>query len=92
MKYHWVTIILLTGLLTACNKPTCLDDASYKSAEEFPPLQSPPGLSVPEPDPNVAIPEVKDGPVAYTDDPKAKNRYGVRCLDVPPRLPPSENL
>lgn len=84
--------MVVTLLLSACGQPTCLTPESYQTAEEFPPLKAPPGLTVPPPDPNIAIPEVRDGPVAYTEDPDANNRFGVRCLDVPPRLPPSEKL
>lgn len=82
----------MLALLSACSKPSCLNSESYQSAKEFPPLQAPPGLTVPDPDPNIAIPQVGDGPVAYVEDPDAKNRFGVRCLDVPPRLPPSSEL
>jgi len=85
-------MLVAAALLSACSKPSCLAEESYRTAKEFPPLEAPPGLTVPSPDPNIAIPEVRDGPIAYTDDPNAKDGYGIRCLDVPPRLPPSEKL
>ena len=89
MNLRYFFAVVMVAALSACGKPTCLNTESYQTAEEFPPLQAPPGLTVPPPDPNVAIPEVRDGPVAYVDDPDAKNRQKVRCLDVPPRLPKS---
>lgn len=91
MKSGSIVLLALLLLLGACSKPPCLHDQPYQRAQEFPPLRAPAGLNVPSPDPNMAIPEVDDGPVGGVRDPDAPNRFGVSCLDTPPRLPAAED-
>jgi uncharacterized lipoprotein len=58
-------------------------------AKRFPPLKSPPGLAVPKPDPNMAIPKVANGPVGhYKQAPPGTNsdNPAARCLTTPPLM------
>ncbi len=80
-----VPLLLLAGCSTT---PDCLEPQPYKNAQQFPPLESPPGLDVPEPDPSMAIPDVADGPVGAYDEPANANaeNTAVRCLVSPPPM------
>ncbi len=81
-----VPLLLLAGCSTT---PDCLEPQPYMNAQQFPPLESPPGLDVPEPDPSMAIPDVAGGPVGAYEAPAdadAENTV-VRCLVSPPPMP-----
>ncbi|MES1944946.1 hypothetical protein PC39_12546 [Salinisphaera sp. PC39] len=91
MRLFWALALPLA--VAACaNEPACMKDQPYQTAESFPPLRAPAGMSVPEPDPNMRVPEVGDGPVAAypaeqgegEEDKEAARR---RCLSSPPPLP-----
>lgn len=84
MRAFWV--LPLSLVLAACAaKPACLHGQPYRDAEAFPLLRAPTGMSVPEPDPNLQVPEVADGPVAAFP---AEDETGrERCLSIPPPLP-----
>ena len=90
MRIRLLGIAVAAAIVSGCSTtPDCLDHQAYMDAQSFPPLKSPPGLEVPEPDSAMTIPEVGDGPVgtyaetprgADTDDPAA------RCLTAPPAM------
>jgi uncharacterized lipoprotein len=88
MSYRPIFALLTVLLTAACaGKPVCMVEEPYQTASEFPPLKAPAGMQVPPPNPNLAIPEVReDGPVAYEEDEDAVNEYGVRCLETPPKM------
>lgn len=84
MRALWTLPLLLT--LAACaGNPACLSGQPYHDAEEFPPLRAPAGMAVPEPDPNLQVPEVEDGPVAAFP-PEEGEDGRQRCLSAPPPL------
>lgn len=86
MRIFWALSLL--PVLAACSAgPACLRDQPYKSAEEFPPLEAPAGMSVPQPDPNLEVPEVEDGPVAAYPPEAGDESEGRRCLAMPPSVP-----
>lgn len=90
MRVFRVSIPLLLPLLAACSAtPACLREQPYQSAEAFPPLRAPAGMAVPEPDPNLEVPEVEDGPVSAF--PAEGSDGSRRCLSMPPSLPEEEN-
>ncbi len=71
--------LLMLAVLAACGaKRHCQSDPAYQEAREYPALKAPPGLVVPESDPNLAIPRLDDKVVAK-QNPDA-------CLEVPPQL------
>lgn len=77
------------GLSACSSTPDCLGKQSYTSAQQFPELKSPPGLEVPAPDPDMAIPSVSNGPIAaYATAPEGTDPKleGSRCLTTPPPL------
>lgn len=79
--------LLVSALLAACSPAyKCEGVRDYMYAEEFPALQSPPGLDVPKPDADMRIPDVADGPVRYYKKPSADPReYDFsNCLVAPP--------
>lgn len=78
--------LLLAGCSTT---PDCLEPRPYMNAQQFPPLDSPPGLDVPEPDPSMSIPRVASGPVGTYDAPpeSASENPFSRCLIAPPPMP-----
>src|SRR5699024_3574982 len=79
--------LLLPALLAACSPAyKCESVRDYMYAEEFPPLQSPPGLDVPAPDPSMRIPDVAGGPVHYYEKPSGEpGDYDFSdCLVSPP--------
>ncbi len=86
-----LTLTLLLPVFAACTGPACLNEQPYHSAEEFPPLRVPAGMQAPEPDPNLAIPEVAgNGPVGAfpPDEGEAADVEDTRrCLVSPPRMP-----
>lgn len=87
-KAFYVVIAGTLATLSACSStPGCLKHQSYRDAEQFPALKSPPGLQVPKPDPDNEIPSVADGPVgSYAQAPNSTetdNEYS-RCLTAPP--------
>lgn len=90
MRLFWVSILLL-GLAGCSGTPACLEQASYHDVEQFPPLRAPAGMSVPEADPNLRVPEVGQGPIAafsaQTQDEEGKEEARRRCLSSPPPLP-----
>jgi hypothetical protein len=84
MRLFWVSSLLL--MLAACStEPACLREQPYQNAEAFPPLRAPAGMTVPEPDPNLEVAEVEDGPVAAF--PAEEGDGSRRCLSMPPPLP-----
>lgn len=88
MRVLWMLPALL--LLVACaGQPACMTDQPYKHAEAFPPLRAPAGMNVPEPDPNLQVPEVEDGPVGAFPAEEGESGEAAleRCLATPPRLP-----
>lgn len=78
--------LVLTGCSTT---PDCLEPQPYAHAQQFPPLDSPPGLDVPEPDSSMAIPPVASGPVGTYDAPpeSTSDESFARCLIAPPPMP-----
>lgn len=83
--------VLLFGLIAGCSRAQCEREQLHHRAQEFPPLQAPPGLEVPPPDPNFAIPRVdSDGPLYAEEvpDPDDPGETKLRCLDMPPRMNP----
>lgn len=77
-------------LLGGCSTTNCLEPQPYMNAQQFPPLDSPPGLDVPEPDSSMAIPRVASGPIgAYDTAPPGTNPESdfARCLITPPPMP-----
>ena len=77
-------------VLSACSStPSCLESQPYMNAKAFPPLKSPAGLDVPEPDPSMRVPEVASGPVGTFDDVPADRDAedpAARCLVTPPAM------
>ena len=66
--------------------PNCNDTQAYMHAEQYPPLKNPPGLNVPQPNPDMAIPNVADGPVGrYDKQDDSDNDFGD-CLIAPPAM------
>lgn len=58
-------------------------------AKTFPPLKSPAGLSVPEPDASMQIPSVASGPVGAFDELPENadpDNPAARCLITPPAM------
>lgn len=87
MIYRLFLSILALAVLGACaSRPDCLIEQDYQEAREFPPLKAPAGMTVPPSNPNLAIPPVESGPVAYIEDENSINGHGVRCLETPPRI------
>lgn len=87
MRALWTLPLLL--MLAACaGKPACLREQPYHDAEAFPPLRAPEGMAVPEPDPNLEVPEVEDGPVGAlpAEEGKDGEKAYERCLSTPPPL------
>jgi len=65
------------------------DSKPYMHAEVSPPLQQLPGLDVPKPNPDMAIPNVPDGPIGWYGDPpvaQLDSAFGD-CLYAPPPMP-----
>lgn len=83
-------VIAAAFAVAACAGPSCLQDKPYRSAVEFPALEAPAGLTVPEPDPNMSIPEVADGPIGTYPDTEGVEPERMRCLAMPRRFEPSE--
>lgn len=85
-----LTLTLLLPLFAACTGPACLNDQPYHTAKEFPPLRVPAGMQAPEPDPNLAIPEVaENGPVGAFPPAEGEEEAVEdtrRCLVSPPRM------
>ena len=54
-KFLGTAIVLLLSGLTGCSTLNCGDSHPYAKSVANPPLKAPPGLSVPETDPNYAI-------------------------------------
>ena len=75
--------------LAGCAGPSCLQDKPYRSAGQFPILEAPAGLTVPEPNPNMQIPQVESGPVGFYPDSKDFKPERMRCLAMPRRFEPS---
>ena len=81
--------IVATGLTACAGTPDCLENQAYMDAKSFPPLESPPGLDVPEPDSAMQIPEVERGPVGKYDEAPAHSVSSdprARCLTSPPAM------
>ncbi|WP_353180690.1 MULTISPECIES: hypothetical protein [unclassified Salinisphaera] len=79
----------LLGLAACSTTPACLKTQSYMNAQSFPPLKSPAGLDVPQPDPSMRIPDVATGPVGHFDDvPAGRDAEdpAARCLVTPPAM------
>lgn len=85
-------VLLLPLVAAACTgTPDCLQGQPYQQAETFPPLRAPAGMSVPEADPNLQVPEVAEGPVgAYPAEQgsgdESKEQARRRCLSSPPPM------
>lgn len=83
-----VFLLLLLVAMAGCTGPLCLQSQDYEDARLLPPLTAPPGLDVPEPDPNLAIPEVSGGgPVGAYPPGEGFGKQHLRCLDAPPPMP-----
>lgn len=80
-----------TTLLSACSVSNCLQPRPYMAADRVPALESPPGLDVPPPDPDMMIPEVDGGPVGRYKNPPAGmgDSAFAHCLIAPPPMPSS---
>ena len=79
----------MLGLAACSSTPSCLESQPYMNAKAFPPLKSPAGLDVPEPDPSMRVPEVASGPVGAFDDVPADRDAedpAARCLVTPPAM------
>ena len=77
------------GLAACSSTPTCLKPQPYMQAKTFPPLKSPAGLDVPEPDASMQIPEIASGPVgAFDSAPENRDPEdpAARCLITPPAM------
>ena len=89
-KSAFFVLALSTLGLAACSStPSCLESQPYMQAKSFPPLQSPAGLEVPEPDPSMRIPEIASGPVGTFEETPADRDAedpAARCLVTPPAM------
>lgn len=68
----------------------CLRPAHYREAETLPPLQAPPGLTVPQAPAALVIPPPPASYIPFgrkLPDPKAKTGERIDCLDQPPVMP-----
>lgn len=74
--------------VAGCAGPACLQDKPYRDAQEFPALEAPAALTVPDPNPNMRIPEVGDGPVGFYPESKNLEPERMRCLAMPRRYEP----
>lgn len=75
--------------LSACSSLSdCLEPQPYMHARQLPPLSNPAGLDVPRPNPDMAIPDVQDGPVGRYRRPHgpADSAFSS-CLVTPPPMP-----
>lgn len=83
-------VILLLGLINGCTyfRDPCKTPGSvYTEAREQPVLEAPTGLSVPEPDPNLTIPETAGINVPFSrtvEDERRPGKQRVQCLSEPP--------
>lgn len=86
--------LLAAALLSACSSVSnCKGTQPYMHAEQYAPLKNPPGLDVPPPNPDMAIPNVTDGPVGRYDkqgDDDAEDDFGD-CLIAPPAMAQTGN-
>lgn len=76
--------------LSGCSSMSnCLEPQPYMQAEQMPPLENPPGLDVPAPDPDQQIPAVAEGPVGSFEQPIEGRRESAlaHCLIAPPPMP-----
>lgn len=82
-----VTAILCLGGCSSIS--ACLKPQPYMQARQLPPLESPPGLDVPPPDPDMKIPDVDSGPVGQYKQPIPGRPESVlaHCLIAPPPMP-----
>lgn len=86
-----LALVLTLAAVAGCSTTSyCTGELPYQSAETLPPLRGAEGLEIPQ---SQAALRVPDGPYAgpgyaqtYVNE-KGKKR--VRCLDVPPALPPA---
>lgn len=81
MRIFLISLVVL--LVAGCSAPACMLDQPYKSAQQFPMLDAPPGLTVPEPNLAMRIPDVKDGPVGVYPDSEHIKAPRMRCLAAP---------
>lgn len=87
MKRYLVIALPLVALLVfGCSGPACLQQQPYMRAQAFPPLRAAADLHVPKPNPTMQIPRVASGPVGAVKDAAADNKFGKRCLAMPPHL------
>lgn len=83
-----LTCVAAAMLLSACSSMSeCLEPQPYMQAQQLPPLSNPPGLDVPRPDADMAIPDVARGPVGqYDNPPGAATSAFAHCLVAPPPM------
>ena len=90
IKSVWLLFATFLLVLGGCSTtPNCLKPQPYMQAKTFPPLKSPAGLDVPEPDASMQIPEIASGPVgAFDSAPENRNPEdpAARCLITPPAM------
>lgn len=81
MRLLLISVSLL--LASGCAKKYCEQERPYDSAQEYPTLSAPPGMEVPEPDPNLKIPPA-------SGDEQAVLNESRECLEIPPRIQVNE--
>lgn len=87
---HAALIVLATALVSGCShfrNPCKTPGKDYYTVNEKPALAAPTGLSVPEPDPNLSIPDSSGMRVPYArevDDQRRPGKTRVQCLSEPP--------
>jgi len=84
--------VLAVVALAGCASNPCEGSHAYQKASDRGPLKAVDGLSVPQPDPSMQIPEVaSNGPSFVSRHKNAQGREVTSCLATPPPLPPSQN-
>jgi len=89
LRFAVVALLCAVALAACSTTPDCLEPQPYMDAKAFPPLESPPGLNVPAPDPELQIPDVASGPVGHYDEVPANadaEDPAARCLVAPPPM------